>query len=92
MIILVVEEPHAQKRTDRAADPSPEKQGFLGYSAPVLFGARLVISVEDKRSEINEDQPVNENHVMSSKTPIIELPVRFCRFLQFSALVFRQNP
>ena len=89
---LVMEESHAQKRTDRAADPSPEEQGFLGYAALAFFGAGFIYTIKEERDKVNDYKPVNENHVMSSKTPIIELPVRFCRFLQFSALVFRQNP
>ena len=76
-----MEESHAQECANRAADPCPEEKGPLGYSALVLFRARLIVSIEDERDEIYEDQPVNKNHVMSSKTPIIELPVRFCRFL-----------
>ena len=88
----MVEEAHAQECTYGTADPGPEEEGPLGHSALVLFRARLVISIQDERCEINYDKPVNENHDMSSETPIIELPVRFCRFLWFYAIDFRQNP
>ena len=50
---LVVEEPHAKESAYRAADPGPEEECPLGHSALVLFCARLVISIQDARCEIN---------------------------------------
>lgn len=50
---LVVEEAHAQECADGAADPGPEQEGLFGHAALVLFRARLVVSVEDKCSEVN---------------------------------------
>ena len=59
---LVVEESHAQKCTDRAADPSPEEQGFLGYAALAFFGAGFIYTIKEERDKVNEYEPVNEYH------------------------------
>ena len=50
---FMVEESHAQEGADRASDPGPEEKGLLGYTALVLFRARLIVAVQDEGSEIN---------------------------------------
>ena len=50
---LVVEDIHAEKGADRAAEPGPEEEGALGDAAGLLFRARLVIAVQDERGEVN---------------------------------------
>lgn len=59
---LVVEYAHAQKRADGAAEPGPEKEGVLGDAAGVLFRARLIVAVQDERDEVDQDEPVDEDH------------------------------
>ena len=59
---LVVEKAHTQKSAERAAEPGPEKEGALGDAAGVLFRARLIVAVQDERDEVDQDEPVDEDH------------------------------
>ena len=62
---FVVEDLHAEECADRAADPRPEEKCLLGDAAGACFRVSLVHTVEDERDEINQDEVVNEYHVMS---------------------------
>ena len=59
---LVVEKAHTQKSAERAAEPGPEEEGALGDAAGVLFRTRLIVAVQDERGEVDQDEPVNEDH------------------------------